>query len=84
MSLDRETVHELKNSGMTFEAIGKMYGKTRQYIWNLYTGYDTIYKRENEGYKMKKRHRGHTLGTKLNKPCFICVNEQSVKGVVTV
>jgi len=81
MSLDRETVHELKNSGMTFTAIAKMYKTTRQYIWNLYTGYDTVYKRENEGYKMKKRHRGHTLETKLIKPCQICVNEQSVKGV---
>ena len=81
MKLDRETVHNLKNTGMTFDAIGKMFGKTRQYAWNLYSGYDSIYKKT-EKHKMYKRHYvHHTPSTKLVKPCDYCVNDQKVNVV---
>jgi len=72
MKLDRETVHELRNTGMTFEAIGKMFGVKRQRVWNVYSGYDSIYKKTDK-YKMYKRHiKSHFPGAKPIKPCTYC------------
>lgn len=80
MKLDRETVHQLKNNGMTFEAIGKMFGVKRQRIWSIYSGYDIIYKKT-EKYRMYQRHQFHGLKTNHYKPCDYCVNIKNVNTV---
>lgn len=81
MKLDKETVHALKNTGMTFGAIGKMFDVSRQRVWNVYSGYDNIYKKT-ERYRMYKRHvLRHSARTKLYKPCDYCVNEHNVNNV---
>lgn len=72
MSLDRETVHNLRNNGMSFADIGRMFGVTRQRIYNIYSGYDKIYKKT-ERYKMYKRHvKSHEIGAVPLKPCDYC------------
>lgn len=80
MKLDRETVHSLKQNNMTFAQIASMFGVTPQRAWTLYSGYESYY-HKTDRYRMYKRHRGHTLSTKLVKPCELCVNEKKINGV---
>lgn len=82
MKLNRETVHLLHgSSGMSFAEIGRMYKVTRQYVYNLFSGYDTIYKKTDK-HRMYRRHLMHSPSTQPTKPCQYCVNEHNVNVIV--
>lgn len=70
--LTKAIVHSLKNQGMTFSEIAKMYGVSRQYASALYSGYNKAYAKT-DIYKMYKRHyKGHN---KPYKKCDYCRQE---------
>lgn len=66
-------IQELRNDGLTFKAIGELYGVTKQRVHAVYTGYDKEYTRR-ESFKEYRRHFviGHV---KRYKPCKYCEND---------
>lgn len=73
VKLSREIVHKLHNQGMTFADIGRMFGKSKQWIHSVYSGYWKVYIKT-ERYKMYKRH--YKEHANPSKPCDYCTDSQ--------
>ena len=80
VKVNREIVHSLRNQGKTFADIGRIFDRSLQYIWSLYTGYYDLY-RKTEKYKMARRHQKHTNPTK---PCSFCPSMSTLSMPSTV